>query len=136
MIGRIVGSVLLTAFGLYALASSLGTLGTFPHTFIGKQEFSTMEEMQSFQSDLVSKVEEAGGSVQSFDLTALSPPKVFFNIYIPSVYEFEYGEQLFSVLLVTVFQATTIIVFVFMLSIANWSIWHTVYGSNMTEESE
>ena len=133
MIGRIIGSVLLTAFGLLMMLYVIGDAGSKPHTFVGHQEFATMKDMHAFQSDLVSKVKEAGGYVQSFDLVVLSPPKVTFMVYVPSTYEFEYGKQFMSLLATNIVQGVLLIVFMTVTILLNWRIWHVEHGSNMPE---
>jgi hypothetical protein len=77
-----------------------GTISPSAHTFIGVKTFSSLEEMQTFQTEVVTVVKDAGGRVDSFDLTVSSPPEVEYRLYIPGVTEFQYGTESMSPVLV------------------------------------
>lgn len=92
----ILGTVLMGSFGVLAGGVAIDTLGELPHTFVGKAEFGSLEELQVFQTQVVKDVEAANGKILSFDISTTSPPVVHYQLFVPDVVEFRYGEALIS----------------------------------------
>lgn len=84
--------VLVTGFMLLVV-SMFPSVDRQTHSFSGERTFTTLEEVQKFQVDVITATKEAGGSVESFNLTVLSPPRVSYLLYIPNVTSFTYGEE-------------------------------------------
>jgi hypothetical protein len=96
IIRKIFISIICVGVIMAVILDGVTTLNKLSNTFRGEAKFSTIEEMQQYQSEVVAKVKEANGVVNSFDLTIQSPPKVKYELYIPNTTEFEYGKQVWS----------------------------------------
>lgn len=124
---RVVSCILLSLFGLGALLHVVGTMGAIPHRFIGDIEFNSVEEMQIFQSELITEAKAVGASVESFDLSVSSPPKVHYIVFNPSGLEFKYGEPIMTLIPATIMQIMTGLVILAALVIFSMQIfWDSI----------
>lgn len=122
-IGKIIGSILIFGLSISSILYCIGTIGALPHTFVGDMEFADMNQMQEFQSKLVADVKDVEGTVQSFDLTVSSPPKVRFAIFIPDMTEFQYGKTSMSLLNASIISLIFGLVILGVFGIAIYHIW-------------
>ena len=65
---------------------------TLPDTYAGSREFSSIEELYKFQDIVIEEVRNREASLLSFDISILSPPKVYFKVYSPHS-PFSHGRQ-------------------------------------------
>ncbi len=122
MVSRIVLSAVFSAILLLPALLVVGTVGSYPFTYVGTEEFSSIEKFQQFQTDVVGEAAEVGASVGSFDLSIQSPPTVKYTIYTPSP-PFRYGEPLMSFRVTYVLQALVTLPLLATIVFANLNIW-------------
>ena len=125
MIGKIITSVVITIMILFAILFVIGNLGAMSHKFTGNETFATFEDAQQFQTELVNEAERVEASVESFDLSIMSPPKVFYQVYMPTPEEFKYGERLLSVVSVSIAQILFTFAFLAACVLLNIDIWRS-----------
>ncbi len=103
MMSKFFSIILVGSFTLVAMFTVIGVIGTIPHRFIGEREFTTLEEMQAFQTEIVNEAINQEASVESFNLVIKSPPRVHYVVYTPKL-EFKYGKPICGVFLATILQ--------------------------------
>ena len=123
MIGKIIRSVVGSFMLLVLVFYGLGTLGALPHKFVGEEVFTTFEEAQVFQAEVVQEAERVGASIRSFDLSISSSPKVRYEVYMPGDSKFKYGERLISFGVIGLAQGLTSLVILWVLVSLNIYTW-------------
>jgi hypothetical protein len=86
-------TITIIVFGCAGLESA-NIVGAFDRTYRETKTFNTLDEVYSYQKQVIDTTTSLGGKVLTSDITIQSPPRYFFVVELPDYrIDFPYGER-------------------------------------------